>query len=192
MIKNYQLVAIRNFRKGKVFSFINVMGLAVGMTCCFLIMLFVRDELSFDHFQNKLDRLYRITYIPKFAGLDKGLPVLAIFISCLGLLGLIALAARGRTREIGIRKVLGATVPGVVALLSKDFIGLILVSIILATPVTIWIMHRWLMQFAYRIGISWWTIALSAFGMIAIAMLTLCFQAVRAAMANPVHSLRAD
>ena len=78
MIKNYLLVAIRNFRKGKVFSFINIMGLAVGMTCCFLIMLFVRDELSYDHFQNKLDQLYRITYTPKFAGLDKGLPVLSI------------------------------------------------------------------------------------------------------------------
>ena len=77
MIKNYLLVAIRDFRKGKVYSFINIMGLAVGMTCCFLIMIFVRDELSYDHFQNKLDRLYRITYTPKFAGLDKGLPMLS-------------------------------------------------------------------------------------------------------------------
>jgi putative ABC transport system permease protein len=107
-------------------------------------------------------------------------------------LGLIALVARQRTREIGIRKVLGASVSGVVALLSKDFIRLILLSIILATPLTIWIMHRWLMQFAYRVDISWWIIALSAIGMIAIAMLTLCLQAVRAALANPLKSLRAE
>lgn len=117
---------------------------------------------------------------------------LAVFVSCLGLLGLIALVARQRTREIGIRKVLGATVPGVILLLSKDFIRLILLSIVLATPLTIWIMHRWLTQFAYRIDISWWIIALCAIGMIATAMATLCLQAVRAAMANPVYSLRAD
>ena len=117
---------------------------------------------------------------------------LAVFVSCLGLLGLIALVARQRTREIGIRKVLGATVPSVVALLSKDFMRLILLSIVVATPLSIWIMHRWLLQFAYRIDISWWIVALAAIGLIAIAMLTLWLQAVRAAMANPVRSLRAD
>jgi putative ABC transport system permease protein len=117
---------------------------------------------------------------------------LAVFVSCLGLLGLIALVARQRTREIGIRKVLGATVPGVVALLSKDFLRLILLSIVLSTPLSIWAMHRWLTHFAYRIGISWWMIAVSAVGMIAIAMLTLCLQAVRAAVANPLKSLRSE
>jgi putative ABC transport system permease protein len=117
---------------------------------------------------------------------------LAVFVSCLGLLGLIALVARQRTREIGIRKVLGATVPGVVALLSKDFFRLILLSIVLSTPLAIWVMHRWLTHFAYRINISWWMIAVSAVGMIAIAMLTLCLQAVRAAVANPLKSLRSE
>jgi putative ABC transport system permease protein len=117
---------------------------------------------------------------------------LAVFVSCLGLLGLIALIARQRTREIGIRKVLGATVPSVVVLLSKDFIRLILLSIVVATPLTIWIMHRWLMQFAYRIAIGWWIVVLAAAGMIAIAMLTLCLQAIRAALANPLRSLRSE
>ena len=77
MLRNYLLVALRNFRKGAAFSFINLFGLAVGMTCCFLIMLFVRDELSYDHFQQKLDRLYRIAYTPKFAGLTNGIPRLS-------------------------------------------------------------------------------------------------------------------
>jgi putative ABC transport system permease protein len=117
---------------------------------------------------------------------------LAVFISCLGLLGMIALVARQRTREIGIRKVLGATVPSVLVLLSKDFIRLILVSIMLATPLAIWLMHRWLAHFAYRIDISWRIVALSAMGMIGIAMLTLCLQAIRAALANPLKSLRSN
>jgi len=116
---------------------------------------------------------------------------LAIFISCLGLLGMIALVARQRTREIGIRKVLGASVPSVIVLLSKDFIRLILLSIVLSTPLAIWGMHRWLEHFAYRIDISWWIITLSAMAMIAIAMVTLCLQAIRAALANPLKSLRA-
>jgi len=117
---------------------------------------------------------------------------LAVFISCLGLLGMIALVARQRTREIGIRKVLGATVPSVLILLSKDFIRLILLSIVLATPLTIGVMYRWLGHFAYRVDISWWIITLSAMGMIAIAMLTLCLQAIRAALANPLKSLRSN
>jgi len=117
---------------------------------------------------------------------------LAIFVSCLGLLGLIALIGRQRAREIGIRKVLGATATGVVVLLSKDFIRLILVAIVLATPLAVWVMHRWLMQFAYHITISWWMIALSAIGMVGIAMLTLCLQAVRAALVSPLKSLRSE
>jgi putative ABC transport system permease protein len=117
---------------------------------------------------------------------------LAVFVSCLGLFGLIALVARQRTREIGIRKVLGASVTGIVGLLSKDFIRLILLAIVLATPLCCWAMHRWLTHFAYRIDISWWIIALSALGMIAVALLTLCLQTIRAALANPLSSLRSE
>jgi putative ABC transport system permease protein len=117
---------------------------------------------------------------------------LAVFVSCLGLFGLIALVARQRTREIGIRKVLGASVSSIVALLSKDFMRLILLAIVLATPLSWWAMHRWLTHFAYRIDISWWIIALSALGMIAIALLTLCLQTIRAGLANPLNSLRSE
>jgi putative ABC transport system permease protein len=77
MFRNYFVIAIRQFKKGKAFSLINVLGLAVGMTCCFLIMIFVRDEISFDRYQQKFDRIYRIVYLPKFAGVPKGLPVLS-------------------------------------------------------------------------------------------------------------------
>jgi len=117
---------------------------------------------------------------------------LAVFVSCLGLLGLIALIARQRTREIGIRKVLGASVPGIVALLSKDFIRLILLAIVLATPFSWWAMHRWLTRFAYRIEISWWIIASSAAVLLLLALLTLCLQTIRAALSNPLASLRSE
>jgi putative ABC transport system permease protein len=97
-----------------------------------------------------------------------------------------------RHGEIGIRKMLGATVPGILMLLSKDFIRLMLVAIVLATPLAVWVMHRWLAHFAYRIDISRWIITLSAIGTIVLSMLTLCFQTIRAAMANPLKSLRWD
>lgn len=143
------------------------------------------------HFLDKgLDDQYAVEQkqgkaIGYFAGL-------AVFVSCLGLLGLIALVARQRTREIGIRKVLGASVPGIVALLSRDFIRLILLAIVLATPVSCWVMHRWLTRFAYRIDISWWIIVFSAAGLLLIALLTLCLQTIRAALANPLSSLRSE
>ncbi len=117
---------------------------------------------------------------------------LAVFVSCLGLLGLIALVARQRNREIGIRKVLGASAGGIVALLSKDFILLIVISILISSPLAWWTMHQWLAHFAYSIGVSWWMIALSAGGMVLIALLTLCIQAIKAAFTNPLRSLRSE
>jgi putative ABC transport system permease protein len=125
------------------------------------------------------------TTIGYFAGL-------AVFVSCLGLLGLIALIARQRNKEIGIRKVLGASAGGIVALLSKDFILLIAISIGLSSPLAWWTMHQWLAHFAYRVGVSWWMIALSAGGMALIALLTLCIQAIKAAFTNPLRSLRSE
>jgi len=125
------------------------------------------------------------TTIGYFAGL-------AVFVSCLGLLGLIALIARQRNKEIGIRKVLGASAGGIVALLSKDFILLIAISILISSPLAWWTMHQWLAHFAYRVGVSWWVIALSAGGLVLIALLTLCIQAIKAAVANPLRSLRSE
>ncbi|HWB90917.1 MAG TPA: ABC transporter permease [Puia sp.] len=118
--------------------------------------------------------------------------LLAIFIAALGLLGLTIYAAEQRLKEIGIRKVLGANIAGIVLLLSKEFLKLVLVAALVATPVAWFFMHRWLEDFAYRINISWWVFALSALTAIIIAMVTISFQVVKAAMANPVKSLRAE
>jgi putative ABC transport system permease protein len=118
--------------------------------------------------------------------------VFAIIIACLGLFGLAAYAAEQRNREIGIRKVLGANVSALVAMLSKDFMKLVLISIFIATPLAWWAMHQWLQGFAYRQDIQWWVIAAAAFASILIAFVTISFQSIKAALANPVHSLRSE
>lgn len=117
---------------------------------------------------------------------------LAIIIACLGLFGLAAYAAEQRNREIGIRKVLGANVSALVAMLSKDFIKLVVISIFISTPLAWWAMHQWLQGFAYRQNIQWWVIVSAAFGAIIIAFVTISFQSIKAALANPVESLRSE
>ncbi|HEY8660338.1 MAG TPA: FtsX-like permease family protein [Hanamia sp.] len=117
---------------------------------------------------------------------------LTILVACLGLFGLVTFTAEQRTKEIGIRKVLGAGVPGIVQLLSKDFLKLVFVSIVLATPVAWWAMNKWLQDFAYRITISWWMFAIAGAVAILIALFTVSFKAIKAAMANPVDSLRSE
>ncbi len=116
--------------------------------------------------------------------------LLAIFISCLGLYGLVALMTARRTKEIGIRKVLGASVTAIVTMLSKDFVRLIFVAIVIASPLSWWAMNEWLQNFAYRIGIEWWMSVVAGSGAVVVALLTVSWQAIRAAMANPVDSLR--
>ncbi|MEO6550021.1 MAG: FtsX-like permease family protein, partial [Ferruginibacter sp.] len=116
----------------------------------------------------------------------------AVFIACLGLLGLSLFATSQRTKEIGVRKVLGATVPHIVMLLSKDFIRLVAIAFIIASPLAWFIMHGWLQDFAYRIDIDWWVFAIAGLLSVTIAMATISFQAVKAAVANPVKSLRTE
>jgi putative ABC transport system permease protein len=116
----------------------------------------------------------------------------AIFIACLGLFGLAFITAAQRTKEIGVRKVLGASVAGIVALLSKDYLKLVLISVVIASPVAGWIMSRWLQHFAYRIDVAWWVFVLAGLTALSIALLTVGFQSIRAALANPVKSLRTE
>jgi putative ABC transport system permease protein len=116
----------------------------------------------------------------------------AIFIACMGLFGLVAFAAETRTKEIGIRKVLGASVSNIVSLLSKDFVKLILVSFVIAFPIAWWAMSKWLEAFAYRIDIEWNIFAIAGVFTLLIALLTVSYQAIKAAVANPVKSLRTE
>jgi putative ABC transport system permease protein len=145
---------------------------------------------SYSFLDETFDNLYRSeertgTLFNVFAGI-------AIFISCLGLFGLATFTAEVKRKEIGIRKVLGANVSGIVQLISKDFVKLVIISILIATPIAWWAMSKWLEGFAYRINISWWVFALAGVMALLIALITVSFQAVKAAMANPVKSLRSE
>ncbi len=125
-------------------------------------------------------------------GLSQIFALLAIIISCLGLFGLSAFTAEQRRKEIGVRKVLGSSVTGIVELLSKDFMRLVLIAILVAIPLAWWGMQNWLESFAYRIEINWWVFAIAGLTAICIALLTVSFQAVKAAVANPIKSLRTE
>jgi putative ABC transport system permease protein len=118
--------------------------------------------------------------------------IMAIVICCLGLFGLAAFSAEQRSKEIGVRKVLGASVTGIVQLLSKDFVKLVLVALVIATPIAWWGMSKWLQAFEYRVTISWWMFALAGLLAMAIALLTVSTQAIKAARMNPVKSLKAE
>ncbi len=146
----------------------------------------------FDYYflDEKFNRQYSNDYLfGKVFGL---FAALAILIACLGLSGLSLLTSTQRTKEIGIRKVLGASVTGIVLLLSKDFIKLVLLAIIIASPVTWFIMHLWLQDFAYRVDISWWVFASAGLLSLIIALLVIGFHTIRSAIANPANSLRTE
>ena len=128
----------------------------------------------------------------RFQKLFISLVILGILIACLGLLGLATFSAQQRVKEIGVRKVLGASVPHVVALLSKDFLKLVLIALVLAVPVAWYLMSEWLKDFAYRINIEWWIFLVAAVIAIIIAFITISTQAIKAAISNPVKSLRTE
>ncbi|MEO8415728.1 MAG: FtsX-like permease family protein, partial [Ginsengibacter sp.] len=117
---------------------------------------------------------------------------LAIIISCLGLFGLAAYMAERRTKEIGVRKVLGASVANITTLLSRDFLKLVVISFVIASPVAWWAMGKWLQTYSYRIKIEWWVFAGTGLLCIVIAIATVSYQAIKAAIANPVKSLRTE
>ncbi|MCX8489574.1 MAG: hypothetical protein ORN54_00730 [Cyclobacteriaceae bacterium] len=140
------------------------------------------DE-QIDSFYKAEERLF--TLFKVFSGL-------AMLICCLGLWGLATFSAQARTKEIGIRKVLGASVNKIVLLLSKDFLMLVAISLLIATPLAWYGMSQWLQNYAYRTEITWWIFALSGVMAILIAIITVSFQAIRAAISNPVESLRSE
>src|SRR6202012_5782545 len=148
------------------------------------------QPFAYQFMDDAFENIYRTEQ--RMGGISLSFSLLAIFIACLGLFGLAAYAAEQRTREIGIRKVLGASVGGIVSLLSRDFLRLVVVSAVLAFPLAWWAMHHWLQDFAYRITIGWEIFVLAGGIALGIALVTVSFQAVKAALANPVKSLRSE
>ena len=118
--------------------------------------------------------------------------MLTIFIACLGLFGLVTYISEQRTKEVGIRKVLGASIGNITVLLTIDFIKLVAIAMVIAAPLAWLLMNKWLQDFAYRISISWWIFAVAGFIALLIALLTVSYQAIKAAVANPVKSLRTE
>lgn len=137
-------------------------------------------------------------YMTKFkdqqrtAKLSGAFAFLTIIISCLGLFGLAAYMAGNRTKEIGVRKVLGASVGSIAALISKDFLKLVIISIIIATPIAWYAMYKWLQNYTYRIEVQWWVFIMAGLAAVMIALITVSFQSIKAAIANPVKSLRSE
>ena len=141
-----------------------------------------------------LDDLFNKTYATeqKTGNILNLFSILTIFVACLGLFGLVTFTAEQRTKEIGIRKVLGASAAQVTQMLSKEFLKLVLIASLIAFPVAWWGMHKWLESFAYRVDISWWVFAVAGIAALLIALITVSFQAIKAALANPVKSLRTE
>jgi len=152
--------------------------------------IFPNTEFKGSWLNENTERQYRSE--KRLSNIFIGSAIIAILISCIGLLAMAMMTMVQRTKEIGIRKVLGSTVTGIVVLLSKDFIKLVLLASVLAFPVAWWLMHNWLQSFAYRIEINWWIFALATLIALFIALATVSFQAVKAALANPVKSLRSE
>jgi putative ABC transport system permease protein len=158
-------------------------------------------EVVFKSYSPSMPFAYKFAdeeYAKKFEGeerigkLARFFAALAIFISCLGLFGMASFVAEQRIKEIGVRKVLGASVFGLWRLMSKDFVVMVVISLFVAMPVAWWMMYNWLQNYTYRTGLTWWVFAISGFGALTITLLTISYQSIKAAMANPVRSLRSE
>ncbi|GAB4027569.1 ABC transporter permease [Spirosoma gilvum] len=147
-------------------------------------------ELSFHFLDENFSRQYQAEQ--KQGQVLLTFTILAVLIACMGLFGLAAFAAEARTKEIGVRKVLGASVASIVALLSKDFLKLVVIAIVIATPLAWYVANQWLQSFAYKIDLAWWFFGLAGLIAIVIALATVSFQSVKAALMNPVKSLKTE
>ena len=137
-------------------------------------------------FKNYVDTEVRVGKLATFFS------ILAIFISCLGVFGMASFTAEQRTKEIGVRKVVGATVFNIWQLLSKDFVRLVIIAFVIAVPLSYYFMHNWLQNYQYRTALSWWIFAATGIGALLITLTTVSFQSIKAAIANPVKSLRTE
>ncbi len=151
---------------------------------------FPEQVFKSEFFDESIANFYRDE--ARFSDFCKGIAGLAILIGCLGLFGLATHAAARRTKEIGVRKVLGASVTSITNLLTLDFLKLVLVAILIASPLSYFLMQKWLADFVFRIDIQWWMFAVACSGAVAVAFFTVSFQSIKAALANPVQSLRSE
>lgn len=150
----------------------------------------VEEPFSYAFADESFDRMFKAE--DRLSGIFGVFTAIAIFIACLGLFGLATFTAEQRTKEIGVRKVLGASVTSLVVLLNKEFLKLVLIALVLASPIAWWAMNQWLQDFVYRIQIEWWLFALAGLLAVGITLLTVSFQSVKAALMNPVSSLRSE
>jgi putative ABC transport system permease protein len=148
------------------------------------------SKFTYSFLDENLDKLYVTEN--RMSKVFNGFAALSIFISCLGLFGLSAYSAKLRVKEVGVRKVLGASVSSVAFLLSRDFMLLVLIAIAVSVPLAWWAMERWLGSFAYRVDIGWEVPVVAALAALMLAVFTISFQAIKTALLNPVKNLRAD
>jgi len=152
--------------------------------------LYPEEDFTYTFFDETIAKFYETEQ--HTASLLSWATGLSVLISCLGLLGLVMYTISIRKKEIGIRKVLGATVASIISVLSKDFVQLVLIAFVIAAPIAWWTSYKWLEDFAYKTSMSWWLFALSGLAMLVLALITLSIHTIRAAMANPVKSLSTD
>jgi putative ABC transport system permease protein len=148
------------------------------------------QAFGYSFMDQDFDATYRVEQ--RFGSMFISFSALAIIIACLGLFGLAAYAAEQRNKEIGIRKVLGAGISTIVSMLSMDFIKLVFIAIVIASPLAWWAMNKWLEGFAYRVAFHWYLLAIGGATAVLIAFVTISFQSIKAALANPVDSLRSE
>ncbi len=176
------------------FTYIRITPYNVSATIDFIQtkwkIFFPDSRFEFSFVDDRLQQLYNSE--SRLASIFNLFAGLAIFIAILGLFSLVALTVQQKTKEIGIRKVLGASVTEIVRLLSKDFVKLVMIAILIASPIAWWAMNKWLEDFIYRINISWWSFLIAGTGCLLLAIITVAFQAIKAAIANPVKSLRTE
>ncbi|MEJ0031993.1 MAG: FtsX-like permease family protein [Bacteroidota bacterium] len=205
MFRNYLKVALRQFYKLPVFSAINLIGLVLGLASSLLIVWeeFKTNQPDIQHVSPtnwgwNVQLSYKDVKIEKFnyfvspGKFTNIFASMAIFVSCLGLFGLAAFTAERRTKEIGIRKVLGASVSSIVSLISKEFAVLVIIAFALAAPLALWQVNNFLLQYEYHINVSWWVFPITGAGALLLAVITVGTQAFRAAKSNPVDSLKTE
>lgn len=217
MFKNYFLLAFRNMRKNLLHTIINVLGMTVALACSIFIALLIYRYFTFDRFQQNKKSIYKVyshqigpngaengTAMPypitpallsENVGIIHATSVLnagRLVLSCMGLFGIASIIIRQRVKEIGVRKVLGATITNIFTLVRKEFLKPVIIALIIAVPICWLLMNTWLEHYTYRIHIHWWIFVIAGLVSLTITIFTVSFQSIKAAIADPVKNLRTE